>query len=191
MEVMNAIYGRRAVRAFTPEPVSRATIERLIDAAVHAPSAMNLQPWTFTVVEGAARLAALSAPAKRQFLATLSGDGPEAQLRPQLEDPSFNIFYGAPCLVIVGANPPSPQARQDCCLAAQTLMLAAYDLGLGTCWIGLSTPWLKLPATRAELGVPADCVPVAPIIVGVPRSHPLPTERRKPRIAWSGGEPKA
>ena len=187
MEVMNAIYGRRAVRAFTPEPVSRGTIERLIDAAIRAPSAMNVQPWTFAVVEGAARLAALSAPAKRHFLSLLPADGPEAELRPHLEDPAFNIFYGAPSLVIVGATAPAPQAIQDCCLAAQTLMLAAYDLGLGTCWIGLSTPWLQLPATRAELGLPVDCLPVAPVIVGVPQSHPLPTSRNKPTIRWIAG----
>ncbi len=189
MEVMNAIYGRRAVRAFTPEPVSRTTIERLIDAAIHAPSAMNLQPWSFAVIEGAARLATLSAPAKRHFLSILPADGPEAELRADLEDPAFNIFYGAPCLIIVGATSPARQASQDCCLAAQTLMLAAYDLGLGTCWIGLSTPWLQLPATRTELGLPADCLPVAPIIVGVPRSHPLPTSRNEPRIAWTTGRP--
>ncbi len=185
MDVMNAIYGRRAVRAFTPEAVPRSTIERLIDAAIQAPSAMNLQPWAFTVIEGAERLAGFSAPAKRQALATLSADGPEAQLRARLEDPAFNIFYGAPSLIVVSGTAPTRQAAQDCCLAAQTLMLAAYDRGLGTCWIGLATPWLQLSDTRTELGMPADWMPVAPIIVGVPQSHPLPTSRRKPEIAWS------
>jgi nitroreductase len=185
MDVMNAIYSRRAVRAFTAEPVQRSTIERLIDAAIQAPSAMNLQPWSFAVIEGAARITGYSAAAKRQFLATMAADGPEAQLRPQLEDPAFNIFHGAPCLMIVCAAAPTEQARHDCCLAAENLMLAAYDLGLGTCWIGLSMPWLQLPATQRDLGLPAGAVPVAPIVIGVPRSHPLPTSRRKPAVVWS------
>ena len=45
MELGQAIYARRAVREFTSEPIERATVLRLIDAAVQAPSAVNEQPW--------------------------------------------------------------------------------------------------------------------------------------------------
>jgi hypothetical protein len=56
IEVLNAIYGRRAVRRYTSAPMDARSIEELIDAAIQAPSAMNLQPWEFAVVLGAERL---------------------------------------------------------------------------------------------------------------------------------------
>jgi nitroreductase len=44
MDVREAIYGRRAVREFTPEPVDEKVIRQFIDAAIQAPSAVNHQP---------------------------------------------------------------------------------------------------------------------------------------------------
>jgi nitroreductase len=63
MDVREAIYGRRAVREFTTEPVDEAALRRLIDAAVQAPSAVNQQPWRFTVVRD------------RKLLGTRQGSG--------------------------------------------------------------------------------------------------------------------
>ena len=46
MDIKEAIFGRRAVREYTGEAIDRDTIRRLVDAAIHAPSAVNQQPWT-------------------------------------------------------------------------------------------------------------------------------------------------
>lgn len=184
MDLMQAIEGRRAVRAYTTAAVPRDVVLSLIDAAVHAPSAMNLQPWAFAVVEGRDRLAGLSEVAKRHLLAAMTAESPLASHRATLEDPSFNIFYGAPCLIVICARPPSRQASEDCCLAAQTLMLAAHARSLGTCWIGFARPWLETPEAHALLGLPKDCVAVAPVIVGGPASIPPSTGRRKPTVIW-------
>ncbi len=184
MELRQAIEGRRAVRAYTAAAVPHEVILDLIGAAVHAPSAMNLQPWTFAVVEGRDRLASLSDVAKRHLLTGMTADSPLASHRARLEDPSFDVFYGAPCLIVICARPPSRQSSEDCCLAAENLMLAAHARDLGTCWIGLARPWLETPEAHTLLGLPSDCTAVAPIIVGVPRSVPLPTERRKPTVIW-------
>jgi nitroreductase len=56
MDINVAISGRRSVREYTSQPVDEATIRRLIDAAVLAPSAVNQQPWSFTVVRDQALL---------------------------------------------------------------------------------------------------------------------------------------
>ncbi len=181
-DLMQAIKGRRAVRAFTDEPISREEILALIEAAAAAPSSMNLQPWSFVVVEGKERLERLSGLAKRNLLSTPSAD---AVHRAQLEDPSFNLFLGAPCLVVVCARPPTRQASEDCCLAAQNLMLAAYAGGLGTCWIGTVRPWLELPQTRSLLGLLPDQLPIAPIVVGEPAAEPSTVARHKPAVIWS------
>jgi len=184
MELMDTIKGRRAVRAYTARPVPRETILSLLDAAVAAPSAMNLQPWSFAIVQGAERLAGMSDLAKRFLLSPSSTDASVATHRGTLEDPAFNLFYGAPCLIVICARPPSRQAAEDCCLAAQNLMLAAHASGLGSCWIGFARSWLEQPQTRATLGLLSDQIPVAPIIVGEPAMLPKPAQRHRPSVIW-------
>lgn len=184
MNLMQAIKERRAVRSYIDRPVPRDVILDLIDAAAAAPSTMNLQPWSFAVVEGVERLAGMSTFAKRFLLSTHAAETSLATHRAALEDPSFNIFYGAPCLIVVCARPPSRQATEDCCLAAQNLMLAAHGRGLGSCWIGFSRPWLELPQTRLSLGLLPDQIPVAPIIIGEPALLPRPPARHLPAVIW-------
>ncbi|MBK1841916.1 nitroreductase [Azospirillum sp. YIM B02556] len=179
MDVLDAIYHRRAVRDFTGEAVDEATIRSLIDAAVQAPSAMNLQPWAFALLHGVDRLRAMSIHAKRHVAAHLPAGSP---LTGHLADPQFDLFHGAATLVVICATDSHTQSAEDCCLAAQNLMLAAHARGLGSCWIGLSRPWLCLPEVKSKLGIPEHLIPVAPIILGHPRSLPVATPRREPRI---------
>ena len=103
-----------------------------------------------------------------------------------LSDPNFDIFYHAPALIVISAVAESPWAVEDCSLAAENLMLAACAAGLGTCWIGFAQPWLDSPTGKAALGLPATYVPVAPIIVGHPKSAPPPVPRKEPQIRWIG-----
>ena len=63
-------------------------------------------------------------------------------------------------------------------MAAQNLMLAAYAAGLGSCWIGFAQGYLNTPEGKQLASLPQEWVPVAPIIVGVPR-----TNAAKPRNA--------
>lgn len=184
MDAIEAIKGRRATRSYSGEVVEREVIAGLIDAAVAAPSAMNLQPWSFAVVEGADRLKEISSRAKDYLLKSPMMPSFLAS-REALEDPEFNLFYGAPCLVIICARPPSRQATEDCCLAAQNLMLAAYAQGLGSCWIGFVRPWLELSQSRTSLGLLADHMPVAPIVLGRAATKPQPIKRHQPHIIWS------
>ena len=172
MEFEQAVLSRRAVRKYLPSPVSRADIVKLIGLSVHAPSAMNRQPWAFAVIEGAARVEELGVLAKEYYLA--HEEVPNA-VRAELEAPGYSIFHRAPALVLVMAKADTDQAREDCCLAAQTLMLAARDLGLGSCWVGFSRGWLNLPETRAMLKLPPRYRVVAPIVLGVPLA---------PEILW-------
>jgi nitroreductase len=75
---------------------------------------------------------------------------------------------------------------EDCSLAAENLMLAARAFGLGTCWIGFAQAWLATSEGKAALKLPGGYVPVAPIIVGHPKSAPPPVPRKKPEIHWIG-----
>jgi len=183
VEFLDVVEQRRAVRHFSPETVDRLLIERLIRTAVMAPSAMNLQPWSFTVICGAERIDEYARRAREHLVS--AADAPP-QLTAMVGDPAFSMFYHAPVVVLVIATADSAQAREDCCLAAQTLLLAARDEGLGTCWIGLARSWLNLPQTKAELGIPAAAHVVAPIAMGFPLAWPEPHGRRSPQVRWIG-----
>lgn len=186
MDILDAIRGRRAVREYTPEPVRDAVIRELVDAAVQAPSAMNEQPWHFTVVRGRQLLERLSADAKAHMMGTLPPAASADHLRGLLRDGRFDIFYHAPALIVISALEAGSWAVEDCALAAENLMLAAHACGLGSCWIGFAQGYLNTPQGRAQAGLPTNAVAVAPIIVGHAASQAAAVPRKEPRIAWVG-----
>jgi nitroreductase len=182
MDVIEAIYRRRSVRSYRPEAVAPELVDTLVAAAVQAPSAMNLQPWAFLVVKGREALMEYAERAMRHLLDTMTPDSPLYRYRDQLSDPAFDIFYGAPLLIVVAATSGAAQSIEDCCMAAQNLMLAACREELGSCCIGFARPWLNLPATKAEVGIPAAYVPVVPIVLGYPRIAMPPVPRKRPEV---------
>lgn len=184
MEMIDVLKSRRAVREYLDTPVERRTVERLIEAAILAPSAMNLQSWAFGVVLGREHIEGYAKRAKDWLLASLAQTSYDPSIRHMLEDPGYVLFYRAPALVVVLAKSSGTQAAEDCCLAAENLMLAARDEGLGSCWIGFARPWLDLPATKAELKLPGSYHVVAPIVLGYPKAWPQSHGRNTPEIHW-------
>jgi len=184
MEIMEAIRGRRAVREYLPEPVDDSALQHIIEAAVQAPSAVNQQAWSFIVVRDRALLARISRESKAYMLKHSPAGLVSHHFQDLLSDPNFDIFYHAPALVVIAATTPNAWAVEDCSLAAENLMLAACGLGLGTCWIGFAQTWLGTPEGKAALKIPSDYVPVAPIIVGHPKSDSPPVPRKEPEIRW-------
>ena len=89
MDINTAIFGRRSVREYTAQSVDQQMIRGLIDAAVHAPNAVNQQPWTFTVVRDQTVLARISDDAKRHMLATTPPGRQADYFRPRLSDPNL------------------------------------------------------------------------------------------------------
>jgi len=184
MELQHAIYTRRATREFTSAAVDRPTLLRLIDAAIQAPSAVNEQPWSFTVVEDKEVLEQISRESKAHNLRTPPKEIPSHRVLELLRDPGFDIFYGAPALIVISSVVENQWAVENCALAAENLMLAACAESLGTCWIGFAQMWLATPAGKATLHVPPAWLPVAPIIVGHPKSPPAPVPRKPADVRW-------
>jgi nitroreductase len=187
---LDLIYQRRAVRRYAPKVIDEQMLRSLLDAAVHAPTAMHHEPWRFVIVQNRALLRRLSDFAKVMITEEsahrgnllkppgAAGDG----IPSPLADPAFNIFYDVGTLVVICAEPSSEFAVADCWLAAENLMLAACADGLGTCCIGFAVPALNTPEWKAELGIPSNVHAFAPIIVGVPRGETHVVPRKPPVI---------
>ncbi len=155
-------------------------------AAVQAPSAMNRQPWVFSIVQDVAQLKRYSDRAKAMLLAEMAADPKTAHYQDLLTSPDFNIFYDASTLVVIGVAERGPYSDADCWLAAGNLMLAALDVGIGSCCIGFAVPVANTPEVKAELGIPVTGAAVAPILLGYPASIPGVVPRHDPKIAsWS------
>ncbi|UGA41446.1 nitroreductase family protein [Bradyrhizobium quebecense] len=188
LDTLSAIYQRRAVRGYTAEKIEKATIEQLLDAAVHAPTAVHREPWAFVVIQNKERLRQYSDRAKSLLLAQQEATSFFRAAEPQalavLSDPNFNIFYDAGTLVVIGCKARGPFVEADCWLAAENLMLAATARGLGTCCIGFAVAVLNTPDVKRELGIPEAGAAVAPIIVGVPKG-PIPAGTRKAPVVLS------
>lgn len=189
MKLSHAIRRRRATRDFLSDPVSVAALFQLVTAASWAPSAMNEQPWHFTVITDQALLNDISERSKAWLLKTTSDISSSVHFRDTLKDPHFHLFYRAPALIVISSPRKTQWCVEDCSLAAQNLMLAATGTGLGSCWIGFAQDWLNTDQGRECLGLPASSCVVAPIIVGHPRSDAPPVPRKSPAIAWIGDLP--
>ena len=187
---MRAIYQRRAVRTYDDRPVSRQDIQLVLDAAIHAPSAVNCQPWVFVVIQEREVVARYAKEGRQLLLneppaveVVESGLADMDQLRQMASGPDFELFHGAPALVVIYAT--SADEVPDCFLAAQNLMLAAWTLGLGTCPIGLARPLFNRAEVKEELGVSPEWPCALPIAVGWPDGETPPTSRRPAQIiAW-------
>jgi len=189
MELLKAIYSRRATRHFSDAEVTGAVVEELLRAAAQAPSALNLQPWAFAVFHGRERLKGYSERAKEHLLAT---SDPSFGLDPRIDryaSSHVNIFHEADTLIVICAKPGRLAPIQDCFLAAQNLMLAAHGMGLGSCPIGFARPWFNRPDVKEEVKIPSHYTPVLPIVVGYPAAPPPAVPRNPPEIAcWHWDE---
>jgi nitroreductase len=190
MEVREAIYRRRSIRAFTPEPVAKKTLLQLLNAAIQAPSARNMQPWQFIIVTGKARERLVRRLANRykeelaqgiqlpamqlaepyqtrvsHFLEALKAStGQEAHF--DLVSGSLN-FYDAPAVILLALDKSLPLDRLfDLGAAVENLLLLAASQGLGTCVIGIALRYRDL--ILEELQLPESLNLVMTIAVGVP-----------------------
>ncbi len=150
MEFSEVIAKRRSVRHFNAKlDVTDEDIRALLDAAVAAPTAGNIQPWRFTVVRSLDAREKLGA-ALRQRWAT-----------------------AAPVVLVVSVDPRPCAARygdrgeflyglQDTAAAVENILLTAVDRGLASCWIGA----FDEVAVRDALGIASPVTPVAILPVG-------------------------
>ncbi|MHB1456319.1 MAG: nitroreductase family protein [Armatimonadota bacterium] len=168
MEFNDVLNSRRSVRNYKSDAIPNDIIINLINDAIKAPSAMNMQPWAFGILTDANLLRNYSEQIKQSLLANIDNTPWFLQYREYFESPDYHVFYNAPAMIVIYATTPGPISQVDCTLAAENLMLSARNMGLGTCWIGFANELLDQPKIKKELGVPSEYKVIAPIIVGYP-----------------------
>lgn len=184
MHTVDAIHNRRSIRAYEPRPIDRHLIEEILWDAAQAPTppVSGADPFTFVVIEGAAKVAQYGG----QALAFARANRPPGPGYDWLDRADFSVFFDAPVVIVICAVPDTlGQAAQDCTRAGQNLMLSAHARGLGTCWVGSPMQWLRDPQTKTELGIPNSHTPFAAFTLGYPRGAATGTPRRRPPILWA------
>jgi F420 biosynthesis protein FbiB-like protein len=186
------VQARRSVRAFSPEPVARATLDALVEAACLAPAPHHSRPWRFVVIEGEGAKHALADGMGARWRSDLLGDGvPDARID-ELVDASHAKIRRAPaivlgCLTWEGLDRYPDEARRraewgmallSLGAAVENLMLTAADHGLGSCWV--AAPIFCPDAARDALGLPAEWLPHAMVLVG--RPDPAYAGRARPPV---------
>ena len=184
MTIFETILARRSVRRYKARKVDRTTVSILLEAAVHAPTAIHQEPWAFVVIQDKVLLRSLSDQAKPLFVAEAQEKGLEhaGHSFDIFKYPDFNIFYDATTLILICGRTSAPSYSADCWLAAENLMLAACAMGLGSCVVGSALPALNTPKTKVLLNIPENFITVAPIIVGYPDDEIVPVMRKNPVI---------
>jgi len=164
-DVMTAIATRKSVRKFDPSrTVDAALVEKLLRAAMAAPTAMDRRTWEFIVVRDEAKLKALG----------------EAL-------PYSRISNGARLAICVcGTLDNGLPGRgkeywvQDCAAAAENLLLAAHGHGLGAVWTGVWPGEDRIAAARQILGIPEEYAPLCMIPIGYPAENPAVKDKWNP-----------
>ena len=179
------IRSRRTTRAYRDEPVPEAALSELVELATLAPSGMNLQPWRFSIITNRDVLKRVNEGVKQACLAMLAQMPEMERFRSAFENPEYDIFYGAPALVVIQGPCGNQIGLLDCLLAAENLILAAHARGLGTCFMGFLLMARESQEIRRALAVEDGYEIVAPITVGASDAIPqTPPERDPAHIAW-------
>ncbi len=192
MNVPAFIDARRSIRAFTPEPVSRADLDAIVEAACLAPAPHHSRPWRFVVVDGPDAKQALAEGMGARWRADLERDGVTAARIDELVTASHEKLQRAPVLVLgclthdgLDVYPDEARRRAEHGMAllslgaaVENLMLAATARGLASCWV--AAPIFCPEAARDALALPAEWLPHALVMLGHP--DPAYTGRERPKV---------
>ena len=168
--LMDILYMRRSIRVYDAErTVEREKIITMLQAAMAAPSACNLQPWEFIVID---------APQRMKQLKECIGE-------------NNGRYYNAPAALVVCANtsyiPWESNGEMDTSAAIENMLLAAAVLGLGAVWIGD----IDRDKIRELLDIPAHVSVNSAVLFGYPAETKAPrTQYSEEAVYWDRYDPK-
>jgi nitroreductase len=155
---MREIFERRSIRKYTDAVVPDELIEKLLMAAMAAPSAGNQQPWEFVVIRD------------RKVMEGIIEFHPYAQMLDE-----------APLAISVCADLNRETHKGywmiDCAAATENILLEAQHLGLGAVWLGIYPRTERVAGLKALLNLPENVMPLCVISIGYPAEKKNPSNR--------------
>ena len=161
--VLDNIATRTSVRDYEARPVEKEKIEKMLRAAMAAPTAMNKQPWHFVVVD------------QRNVLDALAGANPYAKMLKKA--PLAIVVCGNTDRMIEGGG--RDFWIQDASAATENLLLAAHAMGLGAVWTGAYPSEERCISISKVLSLSDNLIPLNMIVVGYPAEQPQPKQKFK------------
>jgi nitroreductase len=144
MDDLGLLKLRRSVRVFQNKNIPKNELERIIEVARYAPTARNVQPWEFVVIEN------------KDILKELAGLAENARFMAQ----------AAACIVVFCVD--TKYYLEDGCAATCNILLAATALGIGSCWVaGDKKPYSG--QISSLLNTPGDMKLISLIALGYPQ----------------------
>jgi nitroreductase len=149
MELFDAIHTRRSIRRYSSQKIDPEIVNKILQAGMYAPSAVNKQPWHFIVFE--------SIDTKQKIVdihknAAMLLGADKAILICFDEDLQHDQGYGP----------------VDCSAATQNILLAAHASGLGACWVGIYPRHNRIEALHSIFNLPKNVIPFAVVSLGYP-----------------------
>ena len=161
--VLDNIATRTSVRDYEARPVEKEKIDKMLRAAMAAPTAMNKQPWHFVVVD------------QRNVLDALAGANPYAKMLKKA--PLAIVVCGNTDKMIEGGG--RDFWIQDASAATENLLLAAHAMGLGAVWTGAYPSEERCISISKVLSLSDNLIPLNMIVVGYPAEQPQPKQKFK------------
>ena len=156
------IMTRTSIRQYKDQPVEQEKIDIMLKAAMAAPTAVNLQPWHFIVIDDKKTIDLLSGkqPTNAPLLITVCGDTDKTTMPDgKGKLPDFWI--------------------QDVSAATENLLLAAHAQGLGAVWTGVYPIMERTAEVANVLNCPKNIIPLAVVRIGYPDEAPEPKDKFK------------
>lgn len=157
---MEVILNRRSIRKYKDRDIAPETVEKLLRAAMSAPSAGNEQPWHFIVVD------------EREKLDQI----------PEIH-PYSDMVTQAPVAVLVCGDKGEQKHEgfwvQDCSAATENILIAAEAENLGAVWLGIYPDKERVQSFKEFFNLPEPIVPFSLIPVGYPAEEKPPSDRYK------------
>jgi nitroreductase/flavin reductase (DIM6/NTAB) family NADH-FMN oxidoreductase RutF len=172
--VFDNIMTRTSVRAYQDRPIEDEKVEKMLQAAMAAPTAANKQPWKFIIIKDKNTLKTI---ADHFHTMTMAAQAPMAIV--VCGDMSLTLDRDGRDYWI-----------EDTSAATENLLLAAHSMGLGAVWCGIYPQMERVKYLSELLKLPEDIVPLNVIPVGYPAEDPAPKDKWKPESvhyeSWTG-----
>lgn len=156
------IMTRTSIRQFKDQPVEQEKIDIMLKAAMAAPTAVNLQPWHFIVINDKKVIGQLAGgqPTNAPLMIAVCGDTNKTTMPDgKGKLPDFWV--------------------QDVSAATENLLLAAHALELGAVWTGVYPIMERTAEVANVLNCPQNIVPLAVVRIGYPDEAPTPKDKFK------------